>query len=540
MRKKINKITFVFGIFSGVILAIYTVVYLDKNSVTANTKENLIPETKNLITKSFKLQPKAISLPVTGIVEYSQKAIVSAKQNGVLTKLSVTEGQKLNTGELISEQEAEILSKKIKLTEVENSLVSTQQSLQDTLNEVNNKKTNFIHQTNLKFSDLKKSHTKKENYEIDKSLIVSLKSAGFLISETFKFIDDNKPLFSAEGISKYEDVVLSWYGKAPDYLNQPPKTNHKNKTFTSDLLKDLEKNMLKPDSLPTATVLVQEYLLSLQDIMQTAEADVFADDFTDLSKRNEYLQHKQRLITQNKKLNDAWLNWKRNLYNTSEQDFNLDTKSRVSDFDTKIYNTNFTYGKQITKNTELLNTAKLDLLSAEQSLFLTTAPFTGQVAEIYTEEGEYVRAGEAILKIVNDSSLELVTQIPSKLLPSNPDILVGEEVLVNGKSVGTIDRLVTVSDTGFVQAFVTITTKEIKPGSELSGYINVETDSNIFSLPKDFIYFKDTEPFIKYEDGEMVRVKIIYDNGADLWVRVQKNKDYNLIPNHGLGFNFED
>ncbi len=551
MCKKINRTALILGIFLGVLFTSLFVFIFHKNreiktviadevKINLHAADDLSEVENNHSDEKVKLQSKVVSLPVSGVIEYSQQAVISAKQNGVVEKIFTTEGQKLTAGDLIFQQESTTLTAKRKVTAAENNLLFTQQQLREILSEVNDKKTKFTHQTDLQFSDLKKDHLKKEKYEHNKLLLATLKDAGLLVSETFKFIDDNKYLFSAKGLSRYDEIVSSWYGKAPDYLNQPPKTNRERKKTVLDIFKSLKNNDINADLLQSVTIMVGEYLSSLQMVMDTAEEDVFADDFTDLAKRSEYLQYKHRLVGQIKNLNTALLNWKKNLYGIYEQNFNLDTKTEVGDFNTEISGINFDYNKQLTQDYVSLNTAKLDLLSAEESLFTVKSPFVGQVSEIYVEEGEYVSAGQPVLKIVNDEGLEMVAQIPSRLLPEDRYILLGKNFLIDGRNVGKVDRLVTASGAGFVKLFISITDKDIQPGSELSGYINLEVNNNIFSLPKDFIYFKDTQPFIKYEDGELSPVEIVYDNGKTLWVRVKNVKDSGLMANRGLGFDFDD
>lgn len=170
---------------------------------------------------------------------------------------------------------------------------------------------------------------------------------------------------------------------------------------------------------------------------------------------------------------------------------------------------------RLVRNRNEVKIAKLDLDRTQVS-----TPITGQLSEIHVEQGQYVRVGDPLVKVVNLDHVEIPVGIPlhdyAKL---SPRMQRGEQPLVRvrssnhqqGEWPGLLVRASPVADpqTRTVEVFVvvdnTIAPTPLLPGTFVTISIDGPIYDQVVPLPRDAVYQGQV---LIVEEGRAVRKEI--------------------------------
>jgi len=145
-----------------------------------------------------------------------------------------------------------------------------------------------------------------------------------------------------------------------------------------------------------------------------------------------------------------------------------------------------------------LTQSKIQLKFAELDLRRTriVAPFDGRILNVDTASGNRVRNGDRVVKLYNNKSLEVRSQIPARYLPlmqtANSGRGLKASITLSGKTYGlTLDRLSAEasSSQGGIDAFFSLNSDQnIEVGRNLQVKVKLPTEANVVSVPALSIY----------------------------------------------------
>jgi hypothetical protein len=143
------------------------------------------------------------------------------------------------------------------------------------------------------------------------------------------------------------------------------------------------------------------------------------------------------------------------------------------------------------------------------------------VGKVLVDVGQYVQPGNPLLTLTGTGGRELEVSVPNNLLAG---LAIGQSFLIDGKMVGSIDRIAGVGEGGSVKVVIALTSDtNWLVGSSVIGYLEANTGELVYALPRSHIFFDSNGPYITYEDDESVPVEILYDAGEQIFLRVPNN-----------------
>ncbi len=159
----------------------------------------------------------------------------------------------------------------------------------------------------------------------------------------------------------------------------------------------------------------------------------------------------------------------------------------------------------------LLATAKLDLERTQ-----IVAPYDARVASIAIASGDRVRSGDPLLSLYNPKTLQVRSQIPSRILPQIRQGLSGEQGLMAQANIDAtpvtlrLSRLASEVDKGKsgVDALFEIEDGKIapEPGRTLSLTLTLPAQDNIIAIPPLALY--GTDRVYRVNDGKLEAVTV--------------------------------
>jgi hypothetical protein len=184
---------------------------------------------------------------------------------------------------------------------------------------------------------------------------------------------------------------------------------------------------------------------------------------------------------------------------------------------------------QIESATGRLSAAELSVLVTELGLGLSEAPFAGVVTDVYVEEGQYVEAGQPLVRLSGSGAQEMKIKLSGAAL----SLQVGDAFIVGGKTVGVVDRVVSVLEAGSATAYVVFTEAQ-SVGTVVRGELMVSVGAGFQTINRDYLSFDGTGPYVMTKASEKIYLKILHDNGAELLVEGEREINEELVPAFGV------
>jgi hypothetical protein len=151
------------------------------------------------------------------------------------------------------------------------------------------------------------------------------------------------------------------------------------------------------------------------------------------------------------------------------------------------------------------------------------------VTEVYVELGQYVEAGQPLLRLSGSGAQEMKVKLSGAAL----SVQVGDAFLIDGKTVGAVDRVVSVLEAGSATAYITFTEAQTV-GAVVRGELMVTVGAGLHSISRDYLAFDSTGPYVVTKAGEKIYLKIVHDNGAELVVEGERELNEELVPVFGI------
>src|SRR3989338_1857026 len=176
-----------------------------------------------------------------------------------------------------------------------------------------------------------------------------------------------------------------------------------------------------------------------------------------------------------------------------------------------------------------IESATSRLSSAELNVGLSEAPFAGVITEVYVENGQYVEAGQPLVKLSGSGAQEMKV----KLSGAARSMQVGDVFMVGSETVGVVDRVVPVLEAGSATAYISFTESQTV-GEVVRGVLMVTAGAGFHTIGREYMYFDGTGPYVITRAGEKVHIKIIHDNGNELVIEGERELNEDLVPAFGI------
>ncbi len=471
------------------------------------------------------LSTSTVPVRVSGVVTAANSAIIYAQAAGVITELPAREGARITSGQLLARQATPVADAHVALATAERELMVTQQTQSREVAAGQASQAETRSYSAAEIATLRTVGNSNRTTEVSNSLLTAVEQ-GFLSSiEAVQFVNENRPLFSAEGLDLYDEVVADLYGRIPNYFLGPVLNAESTSENIQQLIKEM-RNASAADSekLVLLGTLATAQLSTLHQLFTTGESDVFDRGSTSVadSERAEYLTQRRSVLAAEQSLLGVLAQFQQVTDEVFEDGVGQQTNVSVTAIDSELAALQARYAALIATQSEGVARAGERVAVAEQSLGSVRAPFMGTVAKILADVGEYALPGTPLLRLVGTGARELEVSIPVSMLPS---VQVGQEFRINDQAVGFVARVSEVSEGGSGKVIVALTGETLPIiGTSLFGDLMTTFDS-VFAVPRSHVFFDTDGPYITYEEGGSSRVAVVYDTGAVLYVTVSQIKN---------------
>ncbi len=156
--------------------------------------------------------------------------------------------------------------------------------------------------------------------------------------------------------------------------------------------------------------------------------------------------------------------------------------------------------------------ANIELLKLRLSYTEIKAPFSGEIAEIFIDEGENVSPQHKLLRLISTNRLYGVFRIPQRYITN---ISKGKEIPIEIEGVGELKgKIIYISPVADrdkmikVKAEIIKGKKNVKPGMFGIAKISVGKEK-VFRVPEHAVQFSGNTSFVWVYDGGSVRRKVV-------------------------------
>lgn len=479
------------------------------------------------------LSTSSIPLRVSGVVEAAESTVVYAETAGVVQKLPAREGAMVSVGAMLSIQATPVANAEVQLAAAKRDLTTLQQAEKVTMQDSSANQATIRAYSAAEIARLRTLGDDNRLTETSTALRTGLEQSVLAVTEAINYVHQNRPQFSAEGLHLYDQVVAELYGSIPNYFHGGPMRS-------VDSAADITAALTAIDSLPDSaeatvalaevTALLQSQLQVLGQLFATAESDIFdrRSELSTAAVQAAYLSEREAVLAALQALTTTEANFQQVLDGILEEAVSLDTNVQVAAIDESLAAAQAAYAKQIAAQSAVVAEAGKVVAEARQALGRVTAPFAGTVSAVHVEVGQYVQPGTPLVTLVGNGARELVVSIPAYLLPS---IATGDLFTINNEQAGFVDRFSSVAEGGSATAVISLGGEKIPTvGTSVIGTVELVNDDAVFMVPRGYLHFDASGPYILYENGERSGIEIVYDSGRELFVSPEFVQRKALMP----------
>jgi multidrug resistance efflux pump len=517
-----------FGLLGvGVAIFTYHVVYGQSPQFDTQVGREEVSEVELITTQAAESD---FAYPVVGTVTAKHELIVRARTAGVVEAISVHEGSVVAPGETMLMVFDPVRQARLSRQDVQN-LVTTLREESVYIERERQAATAVVGLTeSTGLRSLSAAAETERVTSLTEQVRTGLESLGVSLPVVFRFVQDNKTMFTGESLELYQASVSAFYGSVPDYFrvnslaagNQTLAarlTDTRSATTTDELLSLVEETLQELESLAQVFTESEVEFLDRGQLSTTDDAYIQYN-----TTRRELLALKESLQTAEDGL--ASLVDMREVNQLSREG-----AVATAEIGSAAAATQLGLSGQLLSEIQNLSEADRTVLLAEISLGIERAPYTGVITEVLVEPGEYVQPGTPLLVIVGAQEQEVVVHLPEEFLSR---VEIGAPVLEGGEVVGSVSRVVPVAEAGSVRVYVEFT-KAQPLGVSWRGAISLKTDNlSEYTVNRSELFFAVTGPYVVTESGKKIEVEILYDEGTTLHVRPTEAISEPLKPAFGL------
>lgn len=475
------------------------------------------------------------TLPVTvsGVVEPTTSIQVYAQTAGVIAHMPVTEGSTVRQSSLLFQQRTPVASARTALTDTEAALTSAQQTSNRVSAKTQAAQAIVRAYSAAEVAELRVLGNDHRVQESSEALITALELSITDALSVIDYMNNNRPLFSSEGLRAYDQVVSELYGTIPDYFSNGLRRGN---TAEQDLIAGVRTLTTDEHSSPAdvhfVALLFLEQLRKLSAIFPEAEYDVFDRQQPVPTSTETYLETRQTVVRARTNLEEAASRLQRAFDNARQDAEEQHTSVAVTDIDRNAANAQAELAHEIANRAEAVAAASQEFARAEQSLGVVTAPFAGEVSKVLVDTGTYVTAGQPVLSLIGTDGREVSVTIPAAFTEA---LEIGQTFFVDGVPAGQVDRIHPVAIGGSTTVIILLT-DGYQIGQSIKGTLPLPAQNGMFTVLRDFVHFDNDGPYVQYQNGLDSDVEVLYDTGNKLFVRVHEVHDTPIVPHAGVTF----
>ncbi len=506
---------------------------------TALSEENDVKEVTKSKSLAVHIPKSASTLPysVSGIIESSNSVVIRAETAGVIQAVTVVEGNLVHEGKIVLSQDTSVLENQIALSKAQGQLSSLMQN-SAVIQGVGAVETSDVLRgsasTSLVLTQIQKAAS---TDSVAKLLASQLQASLIELVAALDFIDTKRSYFPKASMQLYNETVSTLYGAQPTYLGNSVMykvSSHDDIVNLLEILKN-EKN-IDAQKMLELSKLVDVEIATASTMFFNAEQDFFDETLVgvDGDIYTTYLNHR-RALTQGatglETAMDAVLSAQNN---GALAVHGVGIEKTLSEINSRTTQDTYENTGAIYDQTSNVSNRQLDVLYAQKTLGSPVAPFTGVIAEVYIEEGDYVSPGTPLMKIVGNGARELEVRVPASMLPFLKE---GLAFVVSGETKGFVSHFAHVLQEGSVVVFIELTDTDVVVGESLEGEILFDIDSSLLiTIPRSHVFFNGNGAYVRTKSGSEVSVVIVHDLGEVLYVRSSSELVEELLPAVGIIF----
>lgn len=522
VRKQVLTRQRLFWIFVGVALLLTAFTFIQSN-ISAEAPAAAVASVYTPAKPA-----NTITYPVAGLVEAGESITIFAKRSGFVEQISVVEGDVVEAGAALVVAVDPVTRSRLAVQNeagILNALKAASASVGAAERE---SATSIGFEQSVALATLGTAASADRTAAAETKLALTLAQVEAVVPQALRFVQDNKPLFTSESMDLYTEVVEAFYKQEPNYLRIGFTTSGED---TALLTRVAEAKSASSSEMLTVAELVGDELGTLIDLYAQSESEFFDRDqlASDAAELAAYSESRTALTELSVGLVTA-IDGAAAL-GSSESSTAVTATSSVAlalvNKDTAISLRALT--AQIENATGQLSAAELSVLVTELGLGLSEAPFAGMVTEVYVEHGQYVEAGQPLVRLSGSGAQEMKIKLSGAAL----NVQAGDAFMINNKTVGTVDRVVPVLEAGSATAYVTFTEAQ-QVGAVVRGELGVTVGAGLYTISRDYVAFDSVGPYVVTKAGEKIYLKIVHDNGAELVVEGERELNEELVPAFGI------
>ena len=516
------------ALLSGVVVAVIAGLVFNQSDHQVEA-EQLVPSSQ---TRVNVVKSNSFTYPVAGVVEPTQSITVRAKQSGVIDFVSVTEGDAVVKGELLSRSMSPVLSARLAVAGAGSTVqVLGEQSALATKRAASATAALYQYEA-IGLSTLTKEGNVASLETARAEALARLAGAETFYSSLFAFVDDTASFFPAAALKEYEAILIDWYGETPDYvrvgLSSPSKTiSLKNEVanvgVTADdaiLVQLLEQLSSINREMYSLFTLAEPEFLDEKKLSRTDTRFISYQMF-----RGDIAREGSAIVATRSGLIQA-------IAIGGSSDLSVERGLGEAAVNAELATLQASLGDELYRAVLNLGEAERAVVLAEIGEGENRAPFAAYVDEVLVKEGEYVSVGQPLMTLVGNGGRELMVKIPVAM---QSFVSVGTPFSVAGEVVGQVDRIAPAVHGGAVSVYVTLTSP-LAFGETVQGELTVspEQDTGLYPINRHALFFGVAGPYLKNSEGASLPVTIVYDAGDTLVVKSAVPLPSTLMPAVGV------
>ncbi len=469
----------------------------------------------------------SLAFPVAGVIKAVDGVTLYAQTAGVVTSLPRKEGAAVSLGDVLAVQDTPIETAGVALAVAQGELADAQQSALVSTAQAGSKKAGIQSYSAAEIAALRAQNGTSRVSEATSETAAAVTANTMTLLSVLDYINNNRPQFTAKGLTQYEQAVRLVYGNQATYLGTTLVSDERANT-TGTLLSLSEQAGDSPVAAENAIVSSIEVFSLINQAFQTAEEDTFkrSNNQSDTEKAL-YLAHKAEVVDTLVRLESARSGIQQVIDTTLEDSVNQQVAVEVSVVDRDEAQRQVALALEIAARSQSVSVAQSGVSVAQASLGVSRAAFDGVVSAVYAKQGEYVMPGTPLLAVVGTGARELEVTVPDAFAGS---LSIGQAFVIDGVTAGFVDRFSTVSQGVGRLVVIALLGEHRAVGETLRGEIVMNENSGVYTVPRSYVHFSNQGAAIVYQSGERTPVEIVYDAGDVLFVTIDHVTDQSLLP----------
>lgn len=509
-------------------------------SIFVKDNQTVPSDLTNKPVSTYKISQGSTTIHVTGMVKAADSAMISAATNGVLNQVMVTEGERVSAGGILAIQSTPVANAEIAYQNALREQTAVEQAALVSLQEFANEKASVVARSTEEITYLQ-TEAIESHLQADAAAVQTAADVGVTtMLDSLAFVADNQSLFTDIRREQFREIVNDLYGGLPkQFQGSVGYGVDDTTTNTLELLESmrgLSRGELSVVESETLGIIVKGQLQALVTLYTTAESDVL--DRSRVTQGGDlyttYFTNRAQILDSLSNLESAQRNLQSNIDNLIQTEVSGNQSVAMTTLDEKLAQIQYDYSQSIQSTADAAAKAAADVAIAQSAMGVMTAPFDGYVSSVLVEQGEYATVGTPLLKLDGTGARELTSSVPVKV---GQYIEIGDPLYRDGQLVGTVDRISPAQQGHSMQVIISLVNGALPVGVSFAGELSFNTPLATSVVPRNYVFFDPTGPYVLTEAGERYQVSIVLDAGHSFIVSfATENPQSPLVPSRTISF----